>query len=87
MPSYLKDIEIPNPLKDSHHYYNKLLYDLYEEIYDVISPIQFKEYVINQRVIRWKVLSSAEKIEKNYKRPSCLSSKWSWRECEEIYFK
>ena len=61
MPSHLKDIELPTALKESHIFFNQLLHKLFEEIYDLLSPAQFKDYVISQRVIHWKLMFTVEK--------------------------
>ena len=53
-------------MKESHIFFNKLLHELSEEIYDLFSPVQFKDYVISQRVIRWKLVSTVEKIKKSF---------------------
>ena len=66
MPSHLKDIELPTALKESHIFFNQLLHELFEEIYDLLSPVQFKDYVISQRVIRWKLVSTVEEIKKSF---------------------
>ena len=66
MPSHLKDIELSTTLKESHIFFNQLLHELFEEIYDLLSPVQFKDYVISQRVIRWKLVSTVEKIKKSF---------------------
>ena len=46
---------IPNPLTTQMEFYNKVLCELYEAVFDLISPLQFKSYVIEQRVSRWKI--------------------------------
>ena len=66
MPSHLKDIGLPTALKESHIFLNQLLHELFEEIYDLLSPVQFKDYVISQIVIRWKLVSTVEKIKKSF---------------------
>ena len=45
---------IPNPTKDFHDFYNQLLGELFDCSYELMSPLQFKQYVIYQRVHRWK---------------------------------
>ena len=64
MPSHLKDIGLPTALKESHIFLNQLLHELFEEIYDLLSPV--KDNVISQRVIRWKLVSTVEKIKKSF---------------------
>ena len=62
--SFLKDLVIPNPLRDFHKIYNELLDKLYDSMYDLVSPDQFKQYVVNQRAHRWKLLSAFDQTEK-----------------------
>ena len=66
MPSHLKDIELPIALKESHVFFNQLIHELFEEIYDLLSPVQFKDYVIIQRVIRWKLVSTCRENKEKF---------------------
>ena len=66
-PSFLKDLVIPNPLRDFHKFYNERLEELYDSMCDLVSPDQFKQYVVNQRVHRWKLLSAFDQTEKYHK--------------------
>ena len=66
-PSFLKDLVIPNPLRDFHKFYNELLEELYDSMYDLVSPDQFKQYVVNQRAHHWKLLSAFDQTEKYHK--------------------
>ncbi len=50
-PAPAKDLWIPNPLTTQMEFYNKVLCELYEAVFDVnIAPLQFNNYVIEQRV-------------------------------------
>ena len=57
----------PNPLRNFHKFYNELLEELYDSMYDLVSPGQFKQYVVNQRAHRWKLLSAFDQTEKYHK--------------------
>lgn len=44
---------IPNPIMDKHKYYNEVLYELFDESYDLMTHDAFIKYVIAQRETRW----------------------------------
>lgn len=50
-PVTVKDLWIPNPLTPHSKFNNTLLIELYEAIYGLISPIQFKNEVLQQRYL------------------------------------
>ncbi len=54
-PATVKDLWIPNPLAPQLEFNNAVLIGLYEAIYDLIPPIQFKNEVLEQRHTRWKI--------------------------------
>ena len=57
---------IPSPTKDFHDCYNQLLEELFHCNYELMSPLQFKQYVVNQRVYGWKVLSNLKKSQSSF---------------------
>ncbi len=63
-PKLAKDLWIPNPLTDQLEFFNQTLEELYNSSYDLMAPIQFKEYVISQRTVRWKITKDCEKQRK-----------------------
>ena len=49
-----KDLWIPNPLTPQLTFYNMVLQEIYNSSFELMAPLQFKEYVIAQRISRWK---------------------------------
>ena len=62
-PQIAKDLWVPNPLTARLNFYNDVLTSLLETTYHLIPPTQFKNYVIEQRITRWKVEKSALRLE------------------------
>ena len=65
-PVHLKDLIIPNPLKESHLFYNNVLFDLVKASYELMAPEQFRSYVISQRVHRWKLNENFNRIKSQF---------------------
>jgi hypothetical protein len=48
-------------------FYNKVLCELYEAVFDLnIAPLQFKNYVIEQRVSRWKIQKTIDLLKNSF---------------------
>ena len=65
-PVHLKDLIIPNPLKESHLFYNNVLFDLVKASYELMATEQFRSYVISQRVHRWKLNENFNRIKSQF---------------------
>ena len=61
-PKLVQDLIIPNPITKKMEYYNELTIELYEAIYDMIPYLQFKSYVLGQRVTRSKIKDRVSNI-------------------------
>ena len=46
---------IPNPHNEKLTFFNEVLCELFNSVYDFLPPYEFKNYVISQRQMRWKV--------------------------------
>ena len=46
---------IPNPHNEKLVYFNEVLREMFDSVYDFLHPSEFKNYVIYQRQMRWKV--------------------------------
>ena len=56
-------------MTETEVYYNEVLQSIYKSSYEVIaSPLQFREYIISQRILRWKVKSLLKSDEQNANR-------------------
>ena len=53
----------PNPLTARVKLYNDVLTHFLETTYHLVPPIQFKGYVIEQRITRWKIEKIALRLE------------------------
>ena len=53
---------MPNPLPKKMEYYNELTIELYEGIYGLIPYLQFKSYLLGQKVTTSKVKDSTSNI-------------------------
>ena len=67
VPAEVKELYIPNPHNDQLQFYNQLLFDLYHTTYELISPMQFKNYVISQRYHRWLIMKEARAVDLFYR--------------------
>ena len=47
-------------------FYNKVLCELFESIYDLIAPLQFKNYVIEQRIMQWKIWNTIASLKNSF---------------------
>ena len=54
-PSIAKELWIPNPLTPQLIFHNMVLEDIYRSSFELMTPMQFKDYVISQRISRWKI--------------------------------
>ena len=66
VPKELKDLVIPEPLTDHLKFYNNLTQELYTSCYGAVSTLQFREYLLSQRIVRWRIKMSVEKIQKKF---------------------
>ena len=56
-------------MTETEVYYNEVLKSIYKSSYELIaSPLKFREYVISQRILRWKVKSLLKSDEQNANR-------------------
>ena len=55
VPPIVKSMLIPNPHNEKLKFFNEVLCELFNSVYDFLPPSQFKNYVISQRQMRWKV--------------------------------
>ena len=55
-------LQIPNPLTEQMRLYNDVLTELYDSSFELMAPIQFKKYVVPQRVMRWKTTREVEDL-------------------------
>ena len=46
---------IPNLHNEKLTFFNEVLCELFNSVYDYLPPYEFKNYAINQRQMRWKV--------------------------------
>ena len=53
---------MPNPITKKMEFYNELTTELYEAIYDLIPYLQFKSYLLGQRITRSKIKDSVSNI-------------------------
>ena len=53
---------MPNPIAKKMEFYNELTTELYEAIYDLIPYLQFKSYLLGQRITRSKINDSVSNI-------------------------
>lgn len=44
----MKDLWIPNPLTEQFEFFNQALKELYKSSYDLMAPLQFKQYSIHK---------------------------------------
>ena len=72
----MKDLHIPNPLTDEHKFYNDLLHELIQAMYLLVSPEQFRQYYLSQRILRWKLQCKLNTILTNVQ-------KFSDKECKD----
>ena len=54
-PSIAKDLWIPNPLTQQLSFYNNVLTEVYGSSFEIMAPLQFKDYITSQRITRWKI--------------------------------
>ncbi len=45
---------IPHPIIEKHKFYNEVLYELFNESYELMTFYAFVRYVTSQRESRWK---------------------------------
>ena len=65
-PKIARDLWIPNPLNDQIKFYNKALKDLFLSSFDLMAPLQFKDYVLSQRISRWRLQNKIEEQSRKY---------------------
>ncbi len=63
LPKAIQDMYIPNPHNEQLKFYNALLFSLHKSSYDLISPVQFENYVMSQRHQRWSVEKEFKTVE------------------------
>ena len=47
-------------------FYSKVLKDLFLSSFDLMAPLQFKDYVLSQRISRWRLLNKIEEQSRKY---------------------
>ena len=53
---------IPNPLTPQIQFNNDVLAELYNASFELMTTCQFKEYVISQRIIRWRIRKKTDEL-------------------------
>ena len=66
MPKDLQELVIPNPVNQTNKMYNNILFELYKSSYDLMSPLQFKNYVVSQRLLRKKFNDKLKKVNNEF---------------------
>ena len=61
-----RELWIPNPLTAQMKFYNKVLSELYEAAFDLLAPLQFKNYVLEQRIARWRINEECKSLEDSF---------------------
>ena len=54
-PENVSKLLVPNPLSEKIAFGNDLLSELYNSIYPLLSPEQFKNYFLSQKLSRWSI--------------------------------
>ena len=66
VPKDLQELVIPNPVNETNKMYNNILFKLYNSSYDLMSPLQFKNYVVSQRLLRKKFSDKLKKVNNEF---------------------
>ena len=66
LPKDLQELVIPNPVNETNKMYNNILFELYKSSYDLMSPLQFKNYVVSQRLLRKKFNDKLKKVNNEF---------------------
>eukprot|EP00794_Sanderia_malayensis_P008471 gene8471-9378_t len=54
-PSIAKKLWILNPVTQQLIFYNNVLTEMYGSSFEIMAPLEFKDYVTSQRITRWKI--------------------------------
>ena len=65
---------MPNPITKKMEFYNELTTELYEAIYDLIPYLQFKSYLLGQRITRSKTKDSVSNIISSVRDVYCVEN-------------
>ena len=66
VPKDLQELVIPNPVNETNKMYNNILFELYKSSYDLMSPLQFKNCVVSQRLLRKKFNDKLKKVNNEF---------------------
>ena len=66
VPKDLQELVVPNPINETNKIYNNILFELYKSGYDLMSPLQFKNYVVSQRLLRKKFNDKLKKVNNEF---------------------
>ena len=56
-------------------FYNSLLKELCDDICEIISPVQFVQYVLGQRILRWQIVKGFDQVKQFYENITSDNSK------------
>ena len=62
VPKPVQELHIINPHNKQLIFYNSLLKELYDDIYEIISPVQFVQYLLSQRILRWQIVKGSDQV-------------------------
>ena len=71
----IRHMLIPNPVSENTKFFNEVLLQLFNNVYDAISVVQFKDYVSAQRIHRWKLLTQRKAVHTTFKDLTSHASK------------
>ena len=66
VPKDLQELVIPNLVNETNKMYNNILFEMYKSSYDLMSPLQFKNYVVSQRLLRKKFNDKLKKVSNEF---------------------
>ena len=56
---------VPNLHNEKLVYFNEVLREMFDSVYDFLHPSEFKNYVICQQQMRWKVYQDGWNLEES----------------------
>ena len=62
VPENLKTLLVPTPFTPRLQFYNSLLEKLHKSVYEIMNPVQFKAYFLQQKVVQWEWHQKMEKV-------------------------
>ena len=69
---------IPHPITEKHNFYNEVLYELFNESYDLMTYDVFERYVTGQRESRWKLKQKMDRM-RSYETKLAESNDGHWQ--------